>query len=81
MAELPQTLTAEAWAQDRKLLHRYQAQLMEVVGVAPVQLLTTTRSDPWTYGDDILGVVLHDAYHAGQIRLIVAAEAASKGKR
>jgi hypothetical protein len=24
----------------------------------------------WSYGDTILGITLHDAYHAGQIQLL-----------
>jgi len=24
----------------------------------------------WTYGDTILGITVHDAYHAGQIQLL-----------
>jgi len=69
---MPKPADESAWAADRALLAREHRLLVEVVEGFPARLLTRriSRSRRWTYGDTILGITVHDAYHAGQIQLL-----------
>lgn len=68
---LPESLTAETWEADLDLLDRCQERLLEAVEDAPEATLALRRKgQPRTLADEVLGVALHDAYHAGQIRLV-----------
>jgi uncharacterized damage-inducible protein DinB len=61
-----------AWDADRALLASEHRMLVEVVqSFAPTRLnrRAGTRKR-WTYGDLILGITVHDAYHVGQIQLL-----------
>ena len=61
-----------AWEADRDLLALQHGLLAEVVERFPPKLLgrRMTAGKRWTYGDTILGITIHDAYHAGQIQLL-----------
>jgi uncharacterized damage-inducible protein DinB len=63
---------ARTWAADRALLRREHARLLDAVDAVPAAALG--RHAPggrkWTYGELILGVAQHDAYHTGQIQLM-----------
>jgi uncharacterized damage-inducible protein DinB len=61
-----------AWRADRALLAEEQRRFVEAVSrFDPAKL---QRRPPggkkWTYGDLILGILAHDAYHTGQIQLV-----------
>ena len=67
----PEAPTEDAWREDLALLGRYQGWLIEAVQAVPRRTLEThrSRSQP-ARARQLLGVALHDTYHAGQIRLI-----------
>ncbi len=68
---LPGRLTETAWRGDLDLLDEYQALLLETIHSTPATVLARRRAGtPHTLGGEVLGVVHHDAYHAGQVRLI-----------
>jgi len=69
---MPQRSDEGAWAADRALVANEHRLLVEVVADFPVSLLGRKlgRSKRWSYGDTILGITVHDAYHAGQIQLL-----------
>ena len=60
------------WAEDVALLKTEHTRLVEAAaGVAPARLARRPASSRrWTYGDLIVGIALHDAYHTGQIQLV-----------
>lgn len=69
--ELPGERTADAWARDRALLDEYHERLVEAVAACPANTLRRTRpGGDRSIGAELLGMALHDAYHAGQIRLL-----------
>lgn len=69
--ETPEEATERSWREDRKLLALYQERLLEAVSAAPEAVLATHRPGKgMSIGAEILGAAVHDAYHAGQIRLI-----------
>jgi uncharacterized damage-inducible protein DinB len=61
-----------AWAADRALLRHEHELLLDAVAAVPVAHLGRhlPGSKKWTYGELILGIAQHDAYHAGQIQLM-----------
>jgi uncharacterized damage-inducible protein DinB len=68
---LPEPADAAAWQADLELLERSHVALLEELERAPAKVLANVRpggSRP--IGLELLGTALHDAYHAGQIRLI-----------
>lgn len=69
---MPQPAGAAAWAADRALLATQHRLLAEAVEAFPAARLARriSRGRRWSYGDTILGIVVHDAYHAGQIQLL-----------
>ncbi|HET9984633.1 MAG TPA: DinB family protein [Longimicrobiales bacterium] len=68
---MPERATAGAWREDRALLEEYQERLLDVVAGAPAERLLTRRpGQRGTIAHELLGVALHDTYHAGQIRLL-----------
>ena len=80
----PAEPTPAAWRADLALLADYQARLVAAVGRAPLARLRITRpGQRRTIAHELLGVAFHDAYHAGQIRLLarLAAEAAAGAAR
>ncbi len=69
--ELPPTLDERAWKRDRALLGAYQERLVGVLESVPPQALRKRRPGRRrSIGMELLGLALHDAYHAGQIRLL-----------
>ncbi len=69
--EVPAVRDEAAWTDDKALLAAYQERLLDVLEGLPVATLRTCRRGTTrSIGDELLGVALHDAYHAGQIRLL-----------
>lgn len=60
------------WAEDVALLKAEHARLVEAAAALPPERLgrRPPSSRRWTYGDLVVGVALHDAYHTGQIQLV-----------
>ena len=60
------------WREDVALLREEHARLVRVAAsVSPRQLQRRPdTSRRWTYGELILGIAAHDAYHTGQIQLM-----------
>ena len=68
---MPRRADAAAWDADRALVAEQHRLLVEVVEAFPAGRLNRRMgAGRWTYGDTILGITLHDAYHAGQIQLL-----------
>lgn len=69
---MPRRATEAAWAVDRALLAQEHRRLLAVIERFPAALLDRRAAGRkrWTYGDLILGITVHDAYHAGQIQLL-----------
>lgn len=68
----PKPADATAWAADRALLaleHRLLVAAVEEFPAAKLDRRAGTRKR-WTYGDLIIGIAVHDAYHAAQIQLL-----------
>ena len=61
-----------AWKADRALLETEHQQLLATIAKFPMAKLD--RRPPggrkWTYAELIIGVLVHDAYHTGQIQLL-----------
>jgi uncharacterized damage-inducible protein DinB len=68
----PDTADPAAWSRDVGLLKEQHELLVAAVARMPVAALD--RIPPagrrWTYGQLVLGIAAHDAYHAGQIQLM-----------
>ena len=68
----PAGADAAAWSRDVALLKDQHERLVEAVGRLPATALG--RVPPggrrWTYGQLVLGIAAHDAYHTGQIQLV-----------
>lgn len=68
----PHTADQAAWSRDVGLL-KEQHELL-VAAVARMSAAALDRIPPagrrWTYGQLILGIAAHDAYHTGQIQLM-----------
>jgi hypothetical protein len=69
---MPKRADEGAWAADRALVANEHRLLVEVLEGFPASRLgrRMSRGKRWTYGDTILGITVHDAYHAGQIQLL-----------
>jgi uncharacterized damage-inducible protein DinB len=63
---------AAAWAADVALLKAEHQQLLDAL--RRVRHWPLDRTPPegrrWTYGELLLGIAAHDAYHTGQIQLL-----------
>jgi uncharacterized damage-inducible protein DinB len=69
--ELPAAPDAASWSADRALLAEEQELLLDAVSSTPAGVLRQCRTGKSTsLGAEILGLAFHDAYHAGQIRLL-----------
>ena len=70
-ARLPEPADETAWRADIALLRTEHERLIAAVGAVPVS--SYDRRPPggreWTYGELIVGIAQHDAYHTGQIQL------------
>lgn len=68
---MPDEPTEAAWRADLALLDGYQARFLDAVRRAPAGRLRRVRpGQRRTIAHELLGVALHDCYHAGQIRLL-----------
>ena len=67
---LPARPDESAWRRDRELLAEEHRRLLETIARFPAAKLG--RRPPggrkWTYAELIIGVLVHDAYHTGQIQ-------------
>jgi uncharacterized damage-inducible protein DinB len=69
----PRVVSADrnGWEADLHLLDTTHVSLAEAVaGSRPSQLARKRPGKRWTIGEELMGMVLHDIYHAGQIALI-----------
>ena len=69
---VPKPAGERAWAMDRALLAEEHQLLLETIEDFPETMLPRSPRGRghWTWGDLILGITLHDAYHAGQIQML-----------
>jgi hypothetical protein len=69
---MPTPANSAAWAADRRLLADEHQLLLETIEDFPGALLGRSAGGRkrWSWGDLILGILVHDAYHAGQIQLL-----------
>jgi len=76
---LPSPLTESLWREYTALLDSAHRSLRQVVASFPAERLPLIASGGKTsYIDVILGVAMHDVYHAGQIQLLKRLQLASK---
>jgi uncharacterized damage-inducible protein DinB len=70
--EMPEQPGLRAWRADLDLLAQYQSRLLEAVRTVPAaRLLRRRTGQPRSVGHELLNVAVHDAYHTGQIRLLL----------
>jgi hypothetical protein len=69
---LPPRQDERAWQADRTLLAEEHRLLVHAMGrLDPARLSQRpTAGKRWTYGETVIGVLVHDAYHTGQIQLL-----------
>ncbi|UCF20727.1 MAG: DinB family protein [Gemmatimonadota bacterium] len=69
---VPKKSDSKAWSEDRALLRDEHAQLVETLrSLDPARLdRKPVGGGKWTCADLMMGVVLHDTYHTGQIQLL-----------
>lgn len=69
---LPDPADERAWAGDVALLRREHDRLVAAVRALPERRLFDIPPEGrrWTYGELVLGIAAHDAYHTGQIQLL-----------
>lgn len=69
---LPERADAAGWRADVALLQEEHERLVEVIAAVPVSRYESRPkgAKKWTYGELIVGIAQHDAYHAGQIQLL-----------
>lgn len=70
--DVPDPATQAAWDEDRKLVREWHGHLVAAIrGFDPVRLDEIAGGEgKTTYADLITGIVLHDTYHAGQIKML-----------
>lgn len=67
----PSDHSEAAWQADLALLDDYQTKLLDAVrGATPTQLDRIPAGANHSVYDQLLGMAVHDGYHAGQIRLL-----------
>ena len=69
---LPDPADEPAWSADVALLRAEHELLVEAVRALPERRLRERPAERrrWTYGELVLGIAAHDAYHTGQIQLL-----------
>lgn len=69
---MPDPADEGAWARDVALLRGEHERLVEAVEALPARRLADRPAERrrWTYGELVLGIAAHDAYHTGQIQLL-----------
>jgi uncharacterized damage-inducible protein DinB len=70
--EPPDRPDSAAWAADVALLRQEHARLLAAAARVNPRWLDRRPSGSrrWTYGDLLIGIAAHDAYHTGQIQLM-----------
>ncbi len=70
--DLPERAAPHEWAADVALLRAEHEQLVAAAAAVPPRLLAQRppESRQWTYGELLIGIAAHDAYHTGQIQLM-----------
>ena len=77
--EMPSDQSASAWAADLELLETFHDRLLQAIPDAPASSLRRVRSGKsFTIAHELLSIGPHDAYHAGQIRLLTLTAADSR---
>jgi uncharacterized damage-inducible protein DinB len=68
----PEQLDERSWAADLALLREEHDRLVTAaLNVSPSLLhRRPPTSRRWTYGELLIGIAMHDAYHTGQIQLL-----------
>jgi hypothetical protein len=67
----PTRLDEATWREDLELLERYQDKALAALAGADVATLALRRrGNARTVGAELMGMAFHDAYHAGQIRML-----------
>jgi DinB superfamily len=68
----PNPADEHAWAEDLALLKSEHVRLVEAVRALSGRMLDAVPPEGkrWTYGELVLGIAAHDAYHTGQIQLL-----------
>lgn len=67
----PDRLDEATWREDLRFLDEYQEKVLEALrDVDAATLELRRRGKAVTIGDELMGLAFHDAYHAGQIRLL-----------
>lgn len=69
---LPDPASEAAWKRDRALLRSEHRLLAEVVAGLSSRALDRSPDEDskWTRDDLVMGVIMHDMYHVGQIQLL-----------
>lgn len=69
---VPDRPTAAAWAADRALLRDEHELLLETLQDLRPGVLGRSAGGRkrWTVGDLVIGIAMHDAWHAGQIQML-----------
>lgn len=79
---LPDPSDAAAWRADLALLDESHRRLRDAVVRLPAARLAARRPGKrWTLGQEVMGIAMHDVYHAGQVRLLRRLHAAPAAKR
>lgn len=70
--EIPTEDSPRAWSADVALLKAERIRLLAAIESIPVARLRAhpPASKLWTYGELIVGIAQHEAYHTGQIQLL-----------
>ncbi len=70
--EMPRVGSDSAWTADRALVAEQQGLLVETIRNFPGGKLgrSVGGGKRWTWGDVLIGIAMHDTYHAGQIQLM-----------
>lgn len=67
----PVDVSDHAWRRDLALLDEYHARLVDAIRRAtPAELERVPERSELTVAQQLIGMALHDTYHAGQIRLL-----------
>ena len=71
-ARLPEPADERSWKADVELLKGEHLALLDTISEVPAEWYgrPTAGGKRWTYGELILGIAQHDAYHVGQIQLM-----------
>lgn len=69
---LPPQLDDRSWAADVALLRSEHERLVRAASAVDARLLSRRppTSRRWTYGELVIGIAMHDAYHTGQIQIL-----------